>query len=216
MATGDTDVKICSDAMRLLGVDEISSFDDGTVRGGIAENLYPLVRDQVLGMYPWSFSTKKIQLEKSATAPINEYDHAYPMPSDSLTGVPRALYNSTSSGSQAQTTGWDVLGGEVITNYDTVVIDYQARPLEAEMPTYFVQLLKCASAMYFAEPMTDQITKSNHWERIAFGNPSEGGRGGLFRQAAATDGLGQPTSFIADYPLIDTRMSLSGGTLTLG
>ena len=36
--------------------------------------------------------------------------------------------------------------------------------------------------------MTDQITKAQHWERIAIGNPSEGGRGGYFdRQRSRTD-----------------------------
>jgi len=209
MAAGDSDVKICSDAMVMLGVKEISSFDDGTTRGGIAENLYPYVRDQLLSMYRWSFSVKKVQLQQGATAPVNEWDYAYPMPSDSLTGVPIAVYNSTSSGVSPINAGWEMLGSDLLTNNNIVVIDYQFTPLEAQMPTYFVNLLKTACAMYFAEPMTDQITKAAHWERIAFGNPAEGGRGGLFRQAAATDGMGTPTSFIADYPLIDTRLTLS-------
>ena len=62
--------------------------------------------------------------------------------------------------------------------------------------------------MHIAEPVTDQISKAQHWERIAFGNPVEGGRGGYFRQAAAADGMGSGTSFIGDYPLIDSRMTL--------
>lgn len=209
MAAGDTDVKICSDAMIMLGVAEIASFDDGSTRGGIAETLYPDIRDQVLSMYRWSFSMKKVQLQESASAPVNEWDNAFPMPSDSLTGVPVAVFRSTSSGVSPINTGWEMLGTDIVTNETTIVIDYQFRPLEASMPTYFVNLLKAVMAMYMAEPLTDQTTKAAHWERIAFGNPAEGGRGGLFRQAAATDGMGTPTSFIADYPLIDTRLTLS-------
>ena len=130
------------------------------------------------------------------------------MPSDSLTGVPRALFNSTGTGIASVTSGWDVIGDEVVTDFATVVIDYQFIPLEAEMPAYFIQLLKYMVAMHMAEPITDQITKAQHWERIAIGNPAEGGRGGFFRQAASIDGQGQPSAFIADYPLIDTRLSL--------
>ena len=202
--------------MLLLGVDEISSFSDGTVRAGIAQAIYPDIRSQILGMYPWSWSMKKVQLAQSATAPINEFDHAYPLPSDSLSVVPRALFNSTSANAIPQNSGWEVYERAVLTNFDTVVIDYQFSPLEAEMPSYFIQLLKYAMAMHLAEPLTDQITKGQHWERIAFGHASEGGRGGAFRQAASTDGMGQPTSFIADYPLIDSRMTLGGGSIVVG
>jgi len=207
MAAGDTDVKIASDAMILLGVAEIASFSDGSTRGGIAENLYPFVRDMLLGMYRWSWSMKKVALQQSVTAPANEWTYAYPMPSDSLTGVPVAMFNSTTVGVHPLNSGWDILGADLVTDMTPVVIDYQFRPTEAQMPTYFIQLLKTATAMYFAEPMTDQITKAQHWERVAFGNPAEGGRGGLFRQAAATDSLGSPSQVIADYPLITARLT---------
>jgi hypothetical protein len=40
-------------------------------------------------------------------------------------------------------------------------------------------------------------------------NPAEGGRGGYFRQAAATDGMGTGTAFIQDFPIVDTRLTLS-------
>ena len=76
-------------------------------------------------------------------------------------------------------------------------------------PSYFVQLLKYATAMHLAVPVTDQISKAQHWERITFGNPAEGGRGGYFRQAAATDGMGTGTQFIQDFPIVDTRLTLS-------
>jgi hypothetical protein len=209
MAAGDTDVKICSHALILLGEAEITSFTDGTVRAGICEALYPETRDITLSMYKWAFSFKKADLQESATAPVNEYDNAFPMPSDSLTGVPRAVFNSSSTGISPITTGWKMQGNNLITNQTVITIDYQFTPLEAEMPTYFIQLLKYMMAMHLAEPITDQITKAQHWERVAIGNPAEGGRGGFFRQAASIDGQGTPTQFIADYPLIDSRLSLS-------
>ena len=130
------------------------------------------------------------------------------MPSDSISLVPRAVFNSSAVGAVPIVDGWEVYQGEVFTDQAAITVDYQFRPVEALMPSYFVQLLKYATAMHLAEPVTDQISKSQHWERITFGNPSEGGRGGYFRQAAATDGLGTGTAFIADFPLIDTRLSL--------
>jgi len=208
MAAGDTDVKICSHALILLGESEISSFAEGTTRAGICEALYPEIRSITLAMYKWSFSLKKVQLFESVGDPVNEWQNSFPMPSDSLTGVPRAVFNSTATGIASVASGWDVIGDDLVTNFATVVIDYQFIPLEAEMPSYFIQLLKYMVAMHMAEPITDQITKAQHWERIAIGNPAEGGRGGFFRQAASIDGQGQPASFIADYPLVTARLSL--------
>jgi len=207
MAINDTDVSICSHALTLLGENTISSFGDGSTQAGICEALYPDVRAMMLSMYAWSFSIKKGDLAQSATAPINEWTYAYPMPSDSLTGVPRAVFVSSAVGAHPVVGGWELYQKEIQTDFSTITIDYQAIPLEAEMPSYFVQLLKYAMAWHLAEPVTDQITKAQHWERIAIGIPSEAGRGGAFRQAATVDGQGSSTQFISDFPIIDARMA---------
>lgn len=207
MATNDTDVSICSHALNLLGENTISSFSDGSTQAGICEALYPDVRAVMLSMYAWSFSIKKVDLARSATAPVNEWSYAYPMPSDSLTGVPRAVFASSEVGARPVTGGWEVYQKEIQTDYEDVTIDYQAIPLEAEMPSYFVQLLKYAMAWHLAEPVTDQITKAQHWERITVGNPGEAGRGGYFRQAATIDGQGTSTEMITDFPITDVRMA---------
>ena len=209
MATNDTVVTICSSALNYLGENTISSFSDGTTQAGLCQQLYPDVKDMVLSMYPWSFSLVKQDLQRSSASPVNEWTYAYTMPSDSLTKTPRAVFSSSAVGASPITAGWEVYEGEILTDQTTITVDYQKRPLEAEMPSYFVQLVKYAVAMHIAEPVTDQISKAQHYERIGFGNPSEGGRGGYFRQAAGIDGMGSGTSFIGDYPLIDTRLTLS-------
>ena len=56
MAEGDTDVSICSQALLLLGANQITSFADGTAPSSICSVLYPRVKAQTLGMYPWSFT----------------------------------------------------------------------------------------------------------------------------------------------------------------
>ena len=209
MAINDTDVTICSHALTLLGENTISSFADGTVQANVCAELYPDIRDMCITMYPWSFSLVKQDLQRSSASPVNEWTYAYVMPSDSLTKSPRAVCASAAVGAAPITGGWEVYEGEILTDQTTITVDYQKRPLEAELPSYFVQLVKYAVAMHISEPVTDQISKAQHYERIAFGNPSDGGRGGYFRQAAAIDGMGSGTSFIGDYPLIDTRLTLS-------
>jgi hypothetical protein len=67
MAAGDTGVRICSDALLLLGARAITSFNDGTDASSVCDRLYPNVRDSTLMMYRWSFSMKKIALAQLVT-----------------------------------------------------------------------------------------------------------------------------------------------------
>jgi hypothetical protein len=98
-----------------------------------------------------------------------------------------------------------VYEANVLTNYSTVYIDYQFRPSEDVMPTYFAQLMKYYLAWHFAEPVTDQITKAQYYQFLATGNPGENFRGGMFRQAMQIDGASRPTQAFIDYPLISAR-----------
>jgi hypothetical protein len=97
MASGDTDVSICSDACLLLGAGTISSFTDGYDKSTVCSRLYPDIRDTVLGMREWSFSVVKSVLARNVTAPINEWSYKYDLPGDLNVG-PIAAYNSSSSG----------------------------------------------------------------------------------------------------------------------
>jgi len=73
MASGDTNVSICNQALVLLGSDTISSFSDTTNDAAVVCNqIYETVKKQALSLYPWSFALTKAQLAKSSTTPINE------------------------------------------------------------------------------------------------------------------------------------------------
>ena len=205
MAEGDTDVSICSQALLLLGANQITSFADGTAPSSICSVLYPRVKAQSLGMYPWSFTLTKQQLGQLTTTPTNVYLYAYQLPSDMFNGVPRAVYASTSTGTLPKITEYEIQGDQLFTNETTIVLDYQKLVAEADMPAYFTQLLVYQMAWHLAEPVTDQTTKSDYWKTVALGTPSENMRGGYFRQAINIDGAGQSKTVIADYLLTDVR-----------
>ena len=57
MASGDTNITICNQALNLLGADTISSFTDTTNDAAtVCNNIYETVKKQTLSMYPWSFA----------------------------------------------------------------------------------------------------------------------------------------------------------------
>jgi hypothetical protein len=205
MASGDTDVSICSQALLLLGANEITSFSDGTAPSAICNKLYPRVKSQTLGMYPWSFTLKKTQLGQLTSTPTNVYSKEYQLPTDMFLGVPRAVYASLSTGNLPKITDYEIQGDKLLTNETTIVIDYQQLVAESAMPSYFVQMMIYQMAWHLAEPVTDQTTKSDYWKTVALGTPSENMRGGYFRQAINIDGAGQSKTVIADYLLTEVR-----------
>ena len=207
MATGDTKLSICSDALIMLGSSPLSSFSEGTDAAQITDRVYDDLRDTILLSYPWSFSIKKSQLARSVDTPTNEYDYQYPLPSDAISSGVRAFFTGSGSGVKPVTTGWEIYGSNIFTNYTTVYVDYQFRPSEDVMPTYFIQLLKYYMCWHIAEAVTDQISKAQYFQSLAVGMPSENMRGGMMRQAMQIDGGGEPVQAFQDFPLITARAS---------
>lgn len=203
MATGDTDIKICSDALLMLGANPISSFTEGTDESNICDRLYPDIKIRTLTMYDWSFSFKKTQLARLVTIPTNEYKYEYQLPAD-IIGRPNAVYNTGSVDAYPQRE-YRLIGDKLLTNYEEVYIDYQYNVPEFALPHYFVQLLKYEMAWHLAMPITDQMNKSDYWRTVAEGTPGENGRGGYMRQAMNIDGQGSPTNAIQDFSLINVR-----------
>ena len=204
MAAGDTGLSICSDALIMLGASPLSSFTEGTDAAQACDRLYPDLRDSLLSRYPWSWSYQKQQLSRLASAPLNEWQYAYQLPGDMLSGV-RALFASSGSNESPLRYGWEIYGEQLYTNLETVYIDYQATINEAKMPNYFVHFLRTAMAAELGMVITDQVSKSDYFRSLAFGTPGENGRGGLFREAMNVDSRGKPPQVIEDYSLIDVR-----------
>jgi hypothetical protein len=204
MAVGDTDLSICSDALILLGASPISSFTEGTDTAQACDRLYPDLRDTMLSTYVWSWTLKKSQIARLSTAPINEWEYAYQLPGDMLSGV-LAVFESNSTTERSRRYGWEVYGDQLYTNMETVYIDYQASVSETKMPNYFVRLLRTALAGELAIVVTDQAAKADYFKAQAFGSPGENGRGGLMREAMNIDARGQSTQIVEDYSLIEVR-----------
>lgn len=203
MASGDSSLTICSDALIMIGAAPISSFTEGTDAANTCDRLYRNIRDQALQAYPWTFSFKKTQISRLVTTPVNEFKYEYQLPGDRL-GPPRRVFNSgTTSAYPIQ--AYRIIGDKLMTSEQAIWIDYQYSVPEYDMPVYFVQLLKYMMAWHLCSPITDQVEKAVYWERVAVGSPGENNRGGYFRTAMNIDGQGQPTSAIEDFSLIEVR-----------
>lgn len=204
MAAGDTDLSICSDALIMLGASPISSFTEGTDSAQACDRLYPDLRDALLARYPWSWTYKKTSLARLSTAPINEFEYAYQLPGNILSGV-QAVFETSAANQAPINDGWEIYGDQLYTNLETVFIDYQETIDESKMPVYFVHLLRNALAGELGMVITDQISKADYFRQIAYGSLGENGRGGLFREAVNIDSRGRLPQIIEDYALIQVR-----------
>lgn len=204
MASGDTKLSICSDALILLGASPLSSFSEGTDAAQICDRIYDDLKDSIIASYPWSWSIKKTKLARLTEEPKSEWKYLYQLPGDTLAGV-RAVFNSDNPGIRPISRGWEIIENKLQTNEEDVWVDYQFSPGESVLPTYFVQLLKYAMAAEIAEAVTDQITKADYFERKAYGTPGENRRGGYMRVAMNIDGGTKSIEKIEDYPLIAVR-----------
>jgi len=204
MASGDTKLSICSDALIMLGASPLSSFSEGTDAAQICDRLYDDLKESLVASYPWSWSFTKVQLARLTETPANEWKYAYSLPGNAIAGI-RALFNSASVGTQPLQYGWEIVGDQVYTNEETVYVDYQFTPNESALPSYFVQLLKYAMAAEIAETVTDQLTKAEYFERKAYGTPQENRRGGYFRVAANIDGANNSVEAFQDFTLTFVR-----------
>ena len=203
MAAGDTGVSICSDALMLLGAKTITSFNDGTDEASVCDRLYPDIRDSLLVMYPWTFGMKKVQLARLITTPGSVWEYEYQLPGDRLAN-PRAVYDTAQPGSYPRKE-WEIQGDKLLTNQETVVVDYQFSPLESAWPAYFVQLMKYMMAWHLAGPITEQDSKAQYWQVVATGQGGENGRGGYMRTAMNIDGQGNTTPSFEDFTLTAVR-----------
>jgi hypothetical protein len=158
----------------------------------------------MLSTYVWSWTLKKSQISRLSTNPINEWEYAYQLPGDMLSGV-LAVFETNGTNERSKRYGWEVYGDQLYTNMETAFIDYQASIPETKMPNYFVRLLRTALAGELAIVVTDQATKADYFKAQAFGSPGENGRGGLMREAMNIDARGQSTQIVEDYSLIEVR-----------
>lgn len=204
MAVGDTDLSICSDALILLGAAPISSFTEGTDTAQACDRLYPDLKNTLLSTYVWSWTLKKVQLQRLSDNPINEWKYAYQMPGDHLTGA-LAVFETDGTAQRSVRYGWEIYGDQLVTNMETVYIDYQTTLAETAMPNYFVRLLRTALAAELAIVITDQASKADYFRALAYGGAADNGRGGLMREAMNIDARGQSTQIVEDFSLIQVR-----------
>lgn len=205
ISIGTTDVKICARALVNIGmspIDNLDGDDDVTLACSL---MYPMVKKEVLGAYPWWCTKGKVQLGRLTNTPTNEYTYAFQLPSNRLSG-PLAIYNSGEVGAKP-VKEWDIQGEVVLSNYTSLYGDFQFDLYESKFPPYIENLIIYILSARLAESLTDDSSKADKYDFIAFGNPGEKRWGGYFEIARTIDSRHRPTQKVEGFSLVDVRGS---------
>jgi hypothetical protein len=77
-----TEVSICSNALRKLGDDPITSLTDDTERARLCNSFYESSRDACLRAHPWNFAITRATLAQLSTTPAYGFSYQYALPTD--------------------------------------------------------------------------------------------------------------------------------------
>lgn len=202
-------VDVASQALARLGEPAISSFEEDSDTAEKVNQLYEPTILQLLSSHDWHFATRRATLqEDGAGVPVNEWTRSFLLPTlrTERVGKPLSVFASTQVGAP-QTFEYELQERWLMTNHTVIVVEYVARVNESQWPGYFQTMAVEALAAVLALPVTENATKDQLHRSVAYGGPSELGRGGLFRTATEADATGDPTrSLIDDHdPIASAR-----------
>lgn len=188
-----TDVTICSNALQLLGDQEIDSLSPPTEgdRGKLAANLYPQVREWVLRSHNWNCAVKRVILAPDAQAPAFDYTYQFSLPDDWLRTLQVGQKNCPVD---FQAEGRKLLCDDAV--FYLVYVFLNQTP--ATYDSLLVHILTLAMKAAMAYP----ITKSSSLAKDA--------RDELlfeFKKARAVDGQDNPPDTLGDFRLLSAGLA---------
>lgn len=154
-------VDLCSAAMRRLGAGPITSFTDNTAEAEVAAELYPIVLDEVLTSFYWSFARRQADLVQSVTDPIADFDYKYELPVDFLRA--ERLGDAKTGGHLWPYRLMD--GRSLHTNAKPAILTYTGAVADASWPAYFEPVLLGRLAAEFCMPITEDERRAQLWDQ---------------------------------------------------
>jgi hypothetical protein len=185
-----TAVELCSAALMKLGAQPIASLDEPSAEAACARTLYPIVRDGLLVVHPWSFTLAAAQLTPDAEPPLADFGFSFPLPADHL----RTLSAGVGQNSRGLT--YAMQGTRLLADAGSVTIAYQRRADEASFPVFFVQALVARLAAEFCVPLTEGTARAAELMQLAELE---------LRRARLADSQQATPPRIEDFTLIEAR-----------
>ena len=182
-----TKVSICNLALRSVGAQRITALTDANEAARVLNDIYDLIRDEVLTAHPWNFASKRASLVAEDDAPEFDYDTAYALPTDCLRVIRMEETDAD----------FKIEAGLLLTDESTANILYIAKITdESKFSPFFVTTLAVRLASEIAYPLTNDqnlaVKKYEEYER-------------KIKMAKSIDGQEGSVETIEDSSWIDDR-----------
>lgn len=185
-----TSIDLCSRALTKIGAKSIASFSESCAEADVAEQLYESTLEGLLSSHPWRFALTQRELTRLSETPTSDYKYAYALPNDFLRAI--------SAGSKGYGKGLDyrLVGNQLHTDSESVILTYLFKPNEVNFPPFFAQMVISWLAAEFCLPLTESTNRTEHLRKIAESD---------FARAKTIDSQQSVPSAFQDFSLIEVR-----------
>lgn len=203
------DSELCSRSLVILGAQPLTSLaDDLSDNATTCRTVYPGLRDMILSDYPWRCALRRKALTRDATSPFADgrWNYSFQLPSDRLSGGAFAAFRTGNLLSRPFNE-WTIIGDRLVTDAETVWVEYPKQLTEPDFPAYLVSFLVAALCADIALAVTDQQNTADHWRKVAYGTDPDA-TGGLELRAQIADAQQHPAQAFESeetFDLIDAR-----------
>lgn len=159
-----TEVSICSNALRRLGDDPITSLTEDSERARLCNAFYEDARDACLRSHPWNFAITRTTLTQLSSTPAYGFDYQFALPTDPycLRVLQMEFQDYIFKIENLATEGRVLLSNE-----DTAKILYIARITDTALfDSMFVDTLTAKLAANLAYPITNSVTLQTQMEKL--------------------------------------------------
>jgi len=94
MPSSATQTSICNLALRAVGAARITSINDSVESARVLNDVYTLIREEVLSAHPWNFALRRASLTQLDETPEFDYDYAYQLPTGCLRVIKMSVDNA--------------------------------------------------------------------------------------------------------------------------
>lgn len=198
-------VDIVNRALARFAATPIKTLDDESDLAQAAQLIYLTEVEAALGKMPWRFASKTFALSQLAGDPGTGWRYAYSLPGG-LLGLPEK-YLTNPRNPESVLREFEVNAGEVHCQQDKL----WARGVVMVQPTFwppeFRKAIIVGIASALCVPISHDTALAAALSREAFGDPREGGTGGLLGRAIAREVANAPpqVDLYSDNPLTDAR-----------
>jgi len=159
-----TEVSICSNALRKLGDDPITSLTEDTERARLCNAFYESSRDSLLRSHPWNFAITRATLAKLSSTPAYGFAYQYALPTDPycLRVLEMEYQDYIFKIENLATVGRVLLSDE-----STAKILYIGRITDTALfDSLFVDTLTAHLALKLAYPITNSVTLQAQMQKL--------------------------------------------------